>query len=92
VKTLEQVHSQQEVPIGLWRQAASREGFWTQMRDGAAEHAATEGKVLTDTPDSRSVLYVRYVSGPGDEARLAECAESEAEFARLRLSCWAVKQ
>jgi hypothetical protein len=89
VKTQEEVVTQQEVPFALWRDAISREGFWDEMRDHAVGHAASDGKVLTDTPGTRHVLYVRFVTGPDGDARFAECPEADAEFARLRLTCWA---
>jgi hypothetical protein len=95
VKVQEEVWAQREVPAGNWRRLTpqEREGAWAQMREDAARIAAADGKVLTDTPGARHVLYQRTVND--DEylfSRLAECGEAEADVVRLRLSCWAAEQ
>jgi hypothetical protein len=90
MKTQEQVSVGDEVPIELWRDAISREAFWEQMRREAAQVAAADRMVLTDTPGTRHVLYQRLVDDPEYLfRRTAECTEEQAEFVRLRLTCWA---
>lgn len=92
MKTQEQVVVGDEVPAGNWCALTpqEREGVWAELRDDAAKVAAADGKTLTDTPGTREVLWQRSVTAPDYLfARTVECTESEAEFVRLRLSCWA---
>jgi hypothetical protein len=92
MKTQEQIFTQGEVLAAYWRALTpeEREGVWAEMRDDAAKVAAADGKVLTDTPGTRHVLYKRMVTEPEYLFRReAECSEGEAEFVRLRLTCWA---
>jgi hypothetical protein len=59
----------------------------------AAQVAEKPGWTLLDGREERHVLYERTVDDPGYLfRRVAECAESEAEFVRLRLSCWVAGQ
>jgi hypothetical protein len=92
VKTQEQVWTQHSIPAVVWRSLISQDGPWAEMRVHAAEYAAADGKTLTDTPETREVLYERFVTGANGEAKLVECAEAEAEFVRLRLACWATAE
>ena len=49
--------------------------------------------MLTDTPGVRtSPVFMRITDAGGGELVEVECAREEAEFVRLRLSCWASEQ
>jgi hypothetical protein len=91
VKTQEQVAVIGEFPLGAWDDVSMREGLWASMRDKAADIAARDGKVLTDTPETRSgVMYMRLVSAGGDGGLAdVETDREHAEFVKLRLLCWA---
>jgi hypothetical protein len=89
----EQVTLTEDVPIGLWRDAVSREAFWQDMRRKLAYGVVKErpGWSLLEQREDRYALYVRRVTGPGGKSEVTECSLAEAESARLRLSCWAAE-
>jgi len=91
VKVQEQVTLTEDVPIGLWRDAVSREVFWQEMRRKLAAGVAEQrpGWSLLEDREDRYALYTRRVTGADGKATVTECSLAEAEFAGLRLTCWA---
>jgi hypothetical protein len=94
VKTREIVTLVQELPITLWRDGGARERCWAEMRAKLSQSTqeARPGWSLADAQEDRHVLYMRNVTGLDGEAKTVECMETQADFARLRLSCWAALQ
>lgn len=94
MQTQEQVTLTEDVPIEQWRDAVTREAFWLTMRRKLAAGVADQrpGWSLADGREDRYALYMRRVTGRGGETAAAECSLADAEFARLRLSCWAAEQ
>lgn len=90
METQEQIPVIGEFPLAAWDDVPMRENLWAHMRIKAARTAAREDKVLTDTPETRSgAMYIRRVTKADGELADVECAREQAEFVRLRLSCWA---
>lgn len=95
MKTREQVTAVSDVLIELWDDAPARESAWSMLRADAARIAAERPGWALDPhgreTDVRHVLWMRVADGVGGEPMAVETTREHAEFARLRLVCWATK-
>lgn len=94
MKTREQVTATADFPAAPWLgdDIPARDRAWAEIRRKCHEIAVSRGMLwLGDEPPiSKSVLFLKAVTGGDGEDSLAECSRGEADFVRLALAVWVV--